>query len=53
MAGLDDLLKALPLDQIAGKLGVDAGTAQSAIGGLLPAILGGLNANAEEPQGAA
>ena len=53
MAGLDDLLKALPLDQIAGKLGVDAGTAQSAIGGLLPAILGGLKANAEDPQGAA
>lgn len=53
MAGLDDLLKALPLDQIAGKFGVDPGTAQSAAGGLLPAILGGLKANAEDPQGAA
>ncbi|QAY70115.1 DUF937 domain-containing protein [Xylanimonas protaetiae] len=53
MAGLDDLLTSLPLDQIAGKLGVDAGTVQSAAGGLLPAILGGLKANADDPAGAA
>ncbi|RZS63174.1 DUF937 domain-containing protein [Xylanimonas ulmi] len=53
MAGLDDLLKALPLDQLAGSLGVDADTAQSAVGGLLPAIFGGLQANAADPAGAA
>ena len=50
---LNDLLKALPLDQLAGKLGVDADTAQSAAGGLIPAILGGLKANADDPAGAA
>ena len=50
---LNDLLKALPLDQLAGKLGVDPDTAQSAAGGLIPAILGGLKANADDPAGAA
>ena len=53
MAGLDDLLNALPLDQIAGKFGIDPSTAQSAVSGLLPAIFGGLQANASDPQGAA
>jgi hypothetical protein len=52
MAELDDLLKALPLDQIAGQLGIDQGTAQSAASGLLPAIFGGLQANAQDPAGA-
>ncbi len=53
MAGLDDLLNALPLDQIAGKLGIDPSDAQSAVSGLLPAIFGGLQANANDPAGAA
>jgi len=53
MAGLDDLLNSLPLDQIAGRLGVDPGEAQAAASGLLPAIFGGLQANANDPAGAA
>ncbi|MCL1870441.1 MAG: DUF937 domain-containing protein [Promicromonosporaceae bacterium] len=53
MAGLDELLSSLPLDQIAGKLGVDPGTAQTAASGLLPALVGGLQANAADPAGAA
>lgn len=52
MAGLEDILKVLPIDQIAEKLGVDPQTASKAVlegGG---AILGGLQRNAETPDGA-
>jgi hypothetical protein len=53
MAAMDDLLKSLPIDQLAGKLGVDPATAESAAGSVLPAIFGGLQANADDPAGAA
>lgn len=52
MAGLEDILKVLPIDQIAAKLGVDPQTASKAVlegGG---AILGGLQKNAATPAGA-
>lgn len=52
MAGLEDILKVLPIDQIAEKLGVDPATASKAVlegGG---AILGGLQKNAQTPDGA-
>ncbi|MFC7880005.1 DUF937 domain-containing protein [Isoptericola sp. NPDC057391] len=52
-ASLDDLLAELPIDQIAGRLGVDAEQAQRAVGGALPALFGGLKANADDPAGAA
>lgn len=51
MAGLDDILKMLPIDQIAAKLGVDADTAQAAVAQGGGAILSGLQANAATPEG--
>ena len=42
MAGIDDILSTIPLDQLAGRLGVDEATAQQAVGAALPALLGGL-----------
>ncbi|MFE6969190.1 DUF937 domain-containing protein [Isoptericola sp. NPDC057653] len=51
-ASIDDLLSELPIDQIAGELGVDADHARRAVGGALPALFGGLKANADDPAGA-
>lgn len=51
MAGLDDILKMLPIDQIASKLGVDPGTARQAVKEGGGAILAGLQKNAEAPGG--
>src|SRR5690606_37152780 len=53
MAGIDDIISSIPLDQLAGRLGVDEATAQQAVGAALPALLGGLQANAQDPAGAA
>lgn len=53
MAGLDDILKQLPIDDIASKLGVDRSTAQAAVleGG--QTILAGLQKETESPEGKA
>lgn len=53
MAGLDDVLKNLPIDEIAAKLGVDGDTAQKGIleGG--QAILAGLGKQTQSPERAA
>jgi hypothetical protein len=48
---IDDLLAELPIDQIAGRLGIAPDEAQRAVTGALPAILGGLKANADDPSG--
>lgn len=53
MSGLDDLVSIIPIDQIAARLGVDRDTARSAVDAALPALVGGLQANAEDPAGAA
>ncbi|GGK58849.1 DUF937 domain-containing protein [Nocardia camponoti] len=53
MTSFDDLLSQVPIAQIASQLGVDNATATSAIQAALPTLLGGLQANAAEPQGAA
>lgn len=53
MAGLDDILKNLPIDDIAAKLGVDADTAQAAIAQGGGAILSGLQQKAASPDGSA
>ncbi|WP_421734589.1 DUF937 domain-containing protein [Cellulomonas sp.] len=53
MAALDDLTATIPIDQLAAKLGVDTATAQRAVDAALPALLGGLEANAQDPAGAA
>jgi hypothetical protein len=53
MSTIDDLLNQLPIDQIASRLGVDPKTAQTAVEHALPALLGGLHANAQNPGSAA
>ena len=52
MPGLDDLLRSLPMDQLARQLGVDEATASQAASTALPALLGGLQANARDEGGA-
>ena len=53
MTGLDDIIRALPMDQLARQLGTDEATAAQAASMALPALLGGMQANAADPQGAA
>jgi hypothetical protein len=52
MSELDSLLNAIPMDQVAGALGVDQATASQAVATALPAILAGLHHNAQSDQGA-
>lgn len=49
MTGLDDILAQLPLDKIAAQFGIDPDTARQAAESAGGAILGGLNANAQDP----
>jgi len=53
VAGMDDILKALPIDQIASQLGVDHSEARRAVQEGGATILTGLKANAQTPEGAA
>lgn len=53
MTDISELLALIPVDQIAEQLGVDTPTAQAGITAALPALLGGLDANAADPAGAA
>ena len=53
MAGIDDILKQLPIDDIASQLGVDRKTAKAAIREGGQTILGGLKKETESPEGAA
>jgi hypothetical protein len=53
MSAIDDLLSAIPMDELAGRLGVDPATAEDAARKALPALLGGMEANAQDPAGAA
>ena len=53
MAAIDEVLAAIPMDRLAAQLGVDPGTAEAASRQALPALLGGMEANAQDPQGAA
>ena len=52
MTDLNDLLSQIPMDQLARQLGVDDGTAEQAARQALPALLGGMQANAQDPAGA-
>lgn len=52
MAGLGDILKMLPIDDIAKQLGVDPSTASQAVEEGSATILGGLAKNAQTPEGA-
>ena len=53
MAGIEDLLNQIPLDQIAGQLGLDPDQARSAAESGLGALMKGMEANAQDPNGAA
>lgn len=53
MTSFDDLLSQVPIAQIADQLGVDQATATTAVQAALPTLLGGLQVNAAQPQGAA
>ncbi|HEY5820795.1 MAG TPA: DUF937 domain-containing protein [Propionibacteriaceae bacterium] len=53
MSAVDDILAQIPLSQLASQLGTDEATAGAAARQAIPALLGGLQANAQDPAGAA
>jgi hypothetical protein len=53
MSGLDDLMSKIPMDQLAQRLGVDEPTAERATRRAVPALVGGMQANAKDRAGAA
>jgi hypothetical protein len=53
MSAIDEIMQQIPLGQLAGQLGVDEQTAGAAAQQAIPALLGGLQANAQDPDGAA
>ncbi|PPF45485.1 hypothetical protein C5B85_07915 [Pseudoclavibacter sp. AY1F1] len=53
MTDISELLGLIPVDEIASQLGVDKQTAQQGIQAALPTLIGGLQANAADPAGAA
>ena len=52
MSAVEDILADIPMDQLAAQLGVDEATAEQATRQAIPALLGGMQANAEDPAGA-
>jgi hypothetical protein len=50
---VDDLLAQIPYDQLASQLGVDRAQAEQLTRQAVPALLGGMEANAQDPGGAA
>ena len=52
MAAVDDILQNLPIDQLAQQVGADPQEVQQAARAALPALVGGLHANAQDPGGA-
>lgn len=48
MSALDDILGSLPIDQLADQLGASPGQVEAASAAVLPALLGGLQANAQD-----
>jgi hypothetical protein len=53
MTAVEDILSQIPLGQLAGQLGVNEGEAEQAVRTALPALLGGIQANTQDPGGAA
>jgi hypothetical protein len=49
----DEILSQIPMSQLAQQLGVDEATAEEAVRSAVPALLGGMAANAQDPDGAA
>jgi hypothetical protein len=52
VSAVDELLAQIPMGQLAGRLGVDEQTAEQATRQALPALLSGMHANAQDPNGA-
>jgi hypothetical protein len=52
VTAVDELLTQIPIGQLAGRLGVDEQTAEQATRQALPALLSGMHANAQDPDGA-
>ncbi|GAB3057571.1 DUF937 domain-containing protein [Intrasporangium mesophilum] len=52
MTEYDEILNQVPIDELAAQLGVDRSEVQQAVESALPALLGGLQANASDPAGA-
>ncbi len=53
MSSIDDLMSQIPIGQLAGQLGVSEAEAEEAVRSALPALVGGMKANADDPAGAA
>ena len=53
MSAVDEILQTLPIDQLANQLGEDPDDVEQAALAALPALLGGLHANAQDPAGEA
>lgn len=52
-SALDDIAANLPIDQLAARLGAQPAEVQRAVQAALPALLGGMQANAQDPGGEA
>ena len=52
MSAYDDILGSLDLDQLAARVGAQPDEVRSAAATVLPALLGGMQANAQDPAGA-
>ncbi|ODU00640.1 MAG: hypothetical protein ABS81_23090 [Pseudonocardia sp. SCN 72-86] len=53
MSPVDEILSQIPLSDLAAQLGTDEATAEQATRQALPALLGGIQANTDDPGGAA
>jgi hypothetical protein len=53
MDGIEDLLKKIPMDQLARQLGLSEADTAKAVKAALPALVHGMQANASDPSGAA
>ncbi len=53
MSSIDDLMGQIPIGQLASQLGVSEAEAEQAVRAALPALVGGMQANAQDPAGAA
>jgi len=52
VSAIDDIVARLPMSSLAGQVGSDPQTTETAVRQVLPALLGGLHANAQDPAGA-
>jgi hypothetical protein len=53
VSAVDDIVAQLPMANLAGQVGSDQQTTEAAVRQVLPALLGGLHANAQDPAGEA